>query len=721
MSEIRRGRELAGDADCLDPCYQPSSGNSQDGRCPAGNHCACHGQRRCSTSGYCFGDAGTCVVEQQSFVQDSAGEMIVPVSTGYSCCDSTMRGSVQGAEQTAASLERCLLKCDAAKWCVAAEWRPETLACFLILRPDSYVEALNLMGAPENPGRQFCMRRVWNALTVGGETAAPEAQGGEESEHEVSNVSICGVNMTLAGEESSQAGGIDVYGGSEDSCDGGMWICYKDNLMSCLPKEVASSFSAAHDWNCTEVQEKSTTTPVVVLQQAEESSGFFSSSAWWITLVALSACCIAGLALFFWMRGRKGSRRARTFVSPLSSRKRSTSTKSFLSRAQSGRSRSNIQHASSETSSNRRTSADARSPANNNFQRAQSFHSGCGFQRPGVLRGGWGNEHAEVIWTVPNAYPGPRGAADTNGTQPTSPSARWSWFSFNSSDPGVEASEEQPPIRRARSSPGGRRSADEDGTESPKISKVLSEKWRSLFRSDPGVESSEDAPPLRRARSSPGDRGPERERANARMKASRGSAAENSKEPPGATKSPSAKRSWFFRSPSDPDLESSEEQPPTQRSMSSPAGGRRPSRARTDARTEGPGAAAAESRPKSAETTSAQSNRSPSEPDVESFEEHPPRSCPSSPVSPGPTRARAELPTMDDLRLEINSPASDAILEQKVDKVLRHLRSSTPRSQRNRVFLELCRAWHPDKNGGDERLATLAFQRLQASRTWFMS
>jgi hypothetical protein len=61
---------------------------------------------------------------------------------------------------------------------------------------------------------------------------------------------------------------------------------------------------------------------------------------------------------------------------------------------------------------------------------------------------------------------------------------------------------------------------------------------------------------------------------------------------------------------------------------------------------------------------------------------------------------------------------------EDVDEAERHLqrlRAATPRKERHRVFLEQCRAWHPDKNVGKEQIATQMFQHLQTLRSWFLN
>eukprot|EP00927_Polykrikos_kofoidii_P031443 TRINITY_DN27032_c0_g1_i4.p1 TRINITY_DN27032_c0_g1~~TRINITY_DN27032_c0_g1_i4.p1 ORF type:complete len:567 (+),score=89.60 TRINITY_DN27032_c0_g1_i4:87-1787(+) len=59
-------------------------------------------------------------------------------------------------------------------------------------------------------------------------------------------------------------------------------------------------------------------------------------------------------------------------------------------------------------------------------------------------------------------------------------------------------------------------------------------------------------------------------------------------------------------------------------------------------------------------------------------------------------------------------------LERTVDEIIKKLYDSTPPQKRHSAFLKQCREWHPDKNGGNERRATIAFQRLQAKRSWFL-
>mmetsp|Transcript_8430 Transcript_8430/g.13469 ORF Transcript_8430/g.13469 Transcript_8430/m.13469 type:complete len:435 (-) Transcript_8430:50-1354(-) len=60
-------------------------------------------------------------------------------------------------------------------------------------------------------------------------------------------------------------------------------------------------------------------------------------------------------------------------------------------------------------------------------------------------------------------------------------------------------------------------------------------------------------------------------------------------------------------------------------------------------------------------------------------------------------------------------------LERTVDMIMWRLREATPPEQRHKVFIEQCRAWHPDKNSEDLRKATIAFQRLQSTRGWFLA
>eukprot|EP00929_Paragymnodinium_shiwhaense_P101219 TRINITY_DN64129_c0_g1_i1.p1 TRINITY_DN64129_c0_g1~~TRINITY_DN64129_c0_g1_i1.p1 ORF type:complete len:492 (-),score=114.70 TRINITY_DN64129_c0_g1_i1:125-1600(-) len=69
---------------------------------------------------------------------------------------------------------------------------------------------------------------------------------------------------------------------------------------------------------------------------------------------------------------------------------------------------------------------------------------------------------------------------------------------------------------------------------------------------------------------------------------------------------------------------------------------------------------------------------------------------------------------------EISEEDPVSTLERTVDLILRQLKESTSPSSRHKVFLQQCRAWHPDKNAQDLRKATAAFQRLQASKSWFL-
>lgn len=45
---------------------------------------------------------------------------------------------------------------------------------------------------------------------------------------------------------------------------------------------------------------------------------------------------------------------------------------------------------------------------------------------------------------------------------------------------------------------------------------------------------------------------------------------------------------------------------------------------------------------------------------------------------------------------------------------------SLPLAERKRLFLSLCRQWHPDKNPGAEVRATAIFQMLQEEKAAFM-
>lgn len=48
------------------------------------------------------------------------------------------------------------------------------------------------------------------------------------------------------------------------------------------------------------------------------------------------------------------------------------------------------------------------------------------------------------------------------------------------------------------------------------------------------------------------------------------------------------------------------------------------------------------------------------------------------------------------------------------------LRHSAPLPTRRRFFMAQCLRWHPDKNAGNEELATEMFQMLQSKKEWFL-
>jgi len=91
-----------------------------------------------------------------------------------------------------------------------------------------------------------------------------------------------------------------------------------------------------------------------------------------------------------------------------------------------------------------------------------------------------------------------------------------------------------------------------------------------------------------------------------------------------------------------------------------------------------------------------------------------------------PERPEPPLPTPVVVET-VEEPAAERVavgvseLERTVDMIMWRLREVTPPAERHRVFIEQCRAWHPDKNAGDDRRATVAFQRLQSTRTWFLA
>lgn len=49
------------------------------------------------------------------------------------------------------------------------------------------------------------------------------------------------------------------------------------------------------------------------------------------------------------------------------------------------------------------------------------------------------------------------------------------------------------------------------------------------------------------------------------------------------------------------------------------------------------------------------------------------------------------------------------------------LAKKMPLSQRRKLFLSLCRHWHPDKNSGNEMQAKAMFQSLQNHKEWFLA
>jgi len=100
--------------------------------------------------------------------------------------------------------------------------------------------------------------------------------------------------------------------------------------------------------------------------------------------------------------------------------------------------------------------------------------------------------------------------------------------------------------------------------------------------------------------------------------------------------------------------------------------------------------------------------------------------------APAPSFCKPERSEKDKSTLEGKSTLEDASLpnmpEQSSEIVSaramhEHLLSkkALPMVEKKRIFMDLCRQWHPDKNPGREALAKELFQHLQKDKNWFMS
>lgn len=84
--------------------------------------------------------------------------------------------------------------------------------------------------------------------------------------------------------------------------------------------------------------------------------------------------------------------------------------------------------------------------------------------------------------------------------------------------------------------------------------------------------------------------------------------------------------------------------------------------------------------------------------------------CPSASSS----RLRSGAPPGDSPH--VLSTASIATLSEELA-----LAKNMPLAKRKKLFLSLCRHWHPDKNGGNELRAKAMFQQLQNEKGWFLA